>query len=868
MQILRFTRSCILPLLVATLIMDLQVHAQVTNPSESSNPQSPDRTFETPPAPPLSPQQELATFEIMPGYRLELVASDPLIQDPVAMTFDPDGRIWLCEMRGFMPDIDGNGENEPAGIISVLEDTDSDGLMDKSNVFVDGLILPRGLCWTIDGLLVCENGTIWLCRDLDGDLKCDEKTVVCKYNAGNVEHSLNGLMPALDNWIYNAKEGIRLRRIQGNWVRQSNAARGQWGITQDNYGHLLYNVNASLVRGDLVPCYSPNAQSANPLVNVELCQDQEVFPIRPNPGINRGYLPEFLRPDGSIINANSNCGPVVYRGDNLPEELIGNVFIPEPAGNLVRRQVLVEVDGKKSSKNAYDRKEFIASTDERFRPVNMVNAPDGTLYLLDMYRGIIQHGAFMTPYLRQQVLDRQLDKPINLGRIYRIAHEGTANRQPIKMSRLTSEELVKHLSNPNGWHRDMAQQLLVQRNDLSVRRSLEELARQGNSSLGRLHAIWTLEGLNVLDWEVLYELLSDSNAHVRASSVALYRRLVDIEAHAQTLTAELADVQNDPDANVRMQLIQTLGLMTTPEADEIVEPILRRAADDSRLLESYVAGFAGREVEFLQARTSSPNWSDGEPWRENILRACAQLLWRQRQPLPLLKLSHLVTSLPEEQSWQQIALLEGIRDPPPRVRRTGFRSGRRRRGPRLPPTVTLPTAAEGLTKLGKSSNLRLASAAQAFRGKLIWPGKDGQSIPRRAKLSPEHQRLYDIGQREYMALCAGCHHASGYGHAAKGPPLLESNWLENEERLIRLVLLGMRGPIRINGDLYNVDGRLSMPGIYKTLDDEKIAGVLTFVRRDWYDDSTAVEVETVSKIRGLMSGRTDQWTETELMAAP
>src|SRR5438552_141314 len=315
--------------------------------------QQPPRGFQVPPAPARVAGDEMKTFKIGPGYRVELVASEPLVHDPVAMTFDPEGRLWVCEMRGFMPDVNGKGEQEPVGSIVVLGDTKGAGVPDRRTVFLDKLVLPRGLCWTLDGLLVAENGNIWLCRATKGDFRCDEKQLICRYNPGNPEHILNGLMPALDNWIYNAKEGLRLRKVGGRWVSEPTLGRGQWGITQDDHGHLIYNVNAQLLRGDLVPCWSPAAHAANPLVNVALFQDQQVWPIRPNPGINRGNVKSFLRADGTMIQANANCGPVVYRGDNLPAELRGNVFINEPAGNLVRRQVFVTTNGVKSSNNAY-----------------------------------------------------------------------------------------------------------------------------------------------------------------------------------------------------------------------------------------------------------------------------------------------------------------------------------------------------------------------------------------------------------------------------------------------------------------------------------------------------------------------------------
>jgi hypothetical protein len=210
-------------------------------------------------------------------------------------------------------------------------------------------------------------------------------------------------------------------------------------MTQDDHGYLVYNVNASLIRGDLVPCYSANAHVGNPWTNVALYKEQQVWPIRPNLGINRGYLASFLRPDGTMIEANANCGPVVYRGDNLPKELPRvyqrGLAIRPPPGPF-------EVNGVKSSKNAYDKTEFLASTDERFRPVNMFNAPDGTLYLVDMYRGIIQHGAFITPHLRKHILERGLDKPIGLGRIFSIVHETSQVRKLPALSKSKRAELV------------------------------------------------------------------------------------------------------------------------------------------------------------------------------------------------------------------------------------------------------------------------------------------------------------------------------------------------------------------------------------------------------------------------------------------
>jgi mono/diheme cytochrome c family protein len=522
--------------------------------------------------------------------------------------------------------------------------------------------------------------------------------------------------------------------------------------------------------------------------------------------------------------------------------------------------VFVTEGGAKSSRNAYDKSEFLASTDERFRPVNLYNAPDGTLYLLDMYRGIIQHGAFMTPYLRQQILERGLDRPIGLGRIFRIVHETSKPRKPPALSKATGAELVAYLSSANGWHRDAAQQLLVQRNDLSVVPGLKRLARTGAQPLGRLHALWTLEGLNKLEPDLLLALLADKDSHVRASAVCLLRKEVSRQPDA-TYFQELAPLARDADSNVRMQLALALGLVDSPLADQTLEPILKEAAADPALLEALVAGFSGRESEFLAVRVALPAWAKAEPWRQKLLAMSAGLLWRQRQPLAVLRFLHLVGGQSEERAWQQIALLEGLTSMPVKAKK-----GMTGKGFKPPPrVVTLPSAPESLEKLRKSPNAKLAAAAEGLAKQLIWPGKDGKPLPVPPPLSARDRTLYDLGRKEYLALCAACHHPAGYGDAGKGPALLDSEWLDNPERLVRLVLQGVRGPITVNGEAFNRDSALEMPGMYMALDDEKIAGILTFVRREWRDGATAIEPATVRRIRAATAGRTDQWTEQELL---
>ncbi|MEK9864150.1 MAG: hypothetical protein VW804_13435, partial [Verrucomicrobiota bacterium] len=415
-----------------------------------------------PPSPPLSPEDALASFTLPPEFGIELVASEPLVGDPVAMEFDPDGRIWVVEMRGYMPNINGTDEDKPVGRVVVLEDTDADGRMDKSTVFLDKLVMPRAIALIDGGVVVAEPPRLWFCKDTNGDLKCDERSEIAndyatqndpKHGArSNPEHASNGLMWAMDNWIYSANHDVQFRYEGGHWIRQATYSRGQWGISQDNAGRIYFNSNSDQLRGDVVPAAyltrNPDFTNARG-AGVRLASSQEVWPSRINPGVNRGYRPGTLREDGRLRKYTGACGPVIYRGNQFPASYLGNAFVCEPTGNMVRRNLITEKHGSLEATNAYHEMEFLTSSDERFRPVNAFNGPDGTLYIVDFYRGLIQHRIYLTSFLRGQIEDRGLQEPIGLGRIYRVYHRGKDRQSAPTMSSMNSAELAAQLSHPN-----------------------------------------------------------------------------------------------------------------------------------------------------------------------------------------------------------------------------------------------------------------------------------------------------------------------------------------------------------------------------------------------------------------------------------
>ena len=840
-------------------------------------------------SPPISPAEALKKFSMPPGYRIELVASEPLIQDPVMIDWDGEGRMWAVEMPGYMPDINAKGEHEPIGKIVVLEDTNNDGRMDKRTVFQDGLVLARWVKVLDRGVLVAEPPNLWLFQDTNGDLKADRKELVTNQygrREGNVEHNANSLLWALDNNIYTSEIDIDLRLKNGKFDVRKTLSRGQWGITQDDAGRIFRNSNESALHVDVVPAHyyvrHPNllrTRGSYESLNGPNGELNETWPIRPTRGVNRGYQYGILRADGTLAKYTSVCAPMVYRGDRLPAELYGNVFIVDPTVNLVSRVILSDSENGLTADKAYRdvRGEFLASTDERFRPVNLSLAPDGTLYVVDMYRGIIQHRGYMTEYLRDYVLTHELEQPNSYGRIYRIVHESTKRDTTPFPMRATPGQLASLLDHPNGWRRDMAQQLLVERGDKSVVPALRKLATSADVRT-RLKALWVLDGLDAIEPTDVMPALSHADRDVRVSALRLSERWLRVPNHP--IHGAVMKLLDDKDWAVRRQLAATLGELPAGSKEAAIASVLERNGDDPIAVDAALSGSRGIELAVLD-RLLQPAVETSP--RATAITMLAATIVRVGEDAPIQMLMQRVADT-SRVNWQRFALLRGAEvallastmpgnpsrgAPDPNAPCPTCPGGRGEpRGARAFPGVLeaqeppAPPARAGGPSVTLSREPALVAVA-AEKGELGdraakvmarigWPGKAG-AAPAAAALSAVDQKRFTAGQEIYKNSCEGCHGADGREQAGATPNIAGAPSVIGAPGVpIRVLLHGKEGAIGL------------MPAHGDLLNDTDIAAVLTYIRRAWGQTAAPIDPAAVQQVRTATAGRTRAWTPEEL----
>jgi putative membrane-bound dehydrogenase-like protein len=539
---------------------------------------------------PKPPEQALRCLKPRPGFVAELVACEPLVRDPVAFAWGADGRLWVVEMRDYPL---GAEDGRPGGAVKVLEDRNGDGRYDQARVFLDGLAFPTGVLPWRDGVLVTCAPDILFAADRDGDGVAEVREVLFTgFVPGNQQHRVNGLVWGLDGWVYGANGDsggvIRSPRwpqrpavnISGRDFRfrpdtgefEAVTGQTQFGRCQDDWGNWFGGNNANplwhFVLDDAYLRRNPHIAPPVPRVDVPAIPGQApVYPLS-------RLLPRFNDPH-TANRFTSACSPVVYRDDLFGPHFAGNVFISEPVHNLVSRLVLSQKGTSFVGHRApgEERSEFLAATDNWFRPTMLKVGPDGCLWIADMYRHVIEHPEWI-PKEWQQRLDLRAGH--DLGRIYRVFPLHSKPRPIPRLDRLTTPELVQALDSPSGWQRDMAQMLLVWRNDPAAIPSLRQLVRQCPRPQTRLQALCTLDILGADDLATLEHALDDPHSGVRRQAVRLAGKR---GAEAAPLTARLEKLADDPDPLVQMQTAYALGEIPLPQASRILGRMLARQSD-------------------------------------------------------------------------------------------------------------------------------------------------------------------------------------------------------------------------------------------------------------------------------------------------
>lgn len=806
-----------LSLVLVTAALTLGGRAQVGDRAQVDK-SAPPAHWKLPSAKVLTVEESMASFQVPAGFRLELVAAEPLVQDPVLIQFDERGRLWVIEwpaynwpLRKVLPGFDLAAP--PNGRLVILEDTDGDGRMDKRTVVMDHPDWVRGLVLVREGAVALRLPNILFARASGGGFALDQEEVVVSglEVPVNVHGAQSNLMFGMDNWIYGSKFGQRLRWRGGKWLQEPNVnLRGQWGMSQDNYGRPFYASNGDHLRADLVPShyFARNPNYNQPAgIDVQLAEDQSTWPPAGTPGSNRRL--QLRDTDGSLQVFTANTAPSVYRGDQFPAEYVGNVFLGEVAGRFLRRSIVTEKDGELAAANAYEKREFMFSPEERFRPVYTTNGPDGALYIADMHRGVIEGDIFMTSYLRNQVEERRLQHPFNgLGRIYRLVHTGRPARSPAVIARADTVEWVKRLAHPNGFWRDTAQRILIEQADSKSVAAIQALALEHGSDVARLHAWWTLEGLGALTPGLAERALRDASPKVRVAGL----RLVEPFLAQPGIAAAVLKLSDDAAFEVRRQLVFTLGEGKGETYYEALLNLVRKDGARSVVVEAAVSGLRGREWATIERVLGDPRWATGEAPGDRFLSALAQAVVNSENVAEIEALLMRVARSEPSRQRTALAMLDGLVTHPKKLIR-------------MPDALATLVKSEQGEIAGRAAKLQVAWAgAAASRSELELNSAEAQ----------RGKALYPI--------CGACHGPEGKGTAGLAPPLATSAIVANSvDDLIKGILLG-RNLDRSNKAYPDMPSFAGLP-------DADVAAIATYVRAQWGPSSRPVPAARIRQLR-------------------
>ncbi|NQU25148.1 MAG: c-type cytochrome [Candidatus Nealsonbacteria bacterium] len=658
-----------------------------------------DYTDRLPRIPPKEPAESLKTFHIVPGLRIEQVAAEPLVRDAVDLAFDENGRLFVAEM---IPYAEGGTSKfgSPGGRVSMLEDTDGDGRFDRSTVYADKLVWPTGVACFDGGIFVAAAPDIWYFKDTDGDGKADVREVwITGFELSNPNALPNSLRWRLDGRIHGmtSTTGGLLRAVQWETgggkvsrpeVEDRKAApvqsRGrdfsfdprtgelrlesggsQFGMTFDAWGRKFECSNSAPIEmvmyEDRYIARNPMLVAPSPLLRVWV-DGNAIY--RTSPLEPWRVVRTEMRIGGSFSGPvegggkaagyfTAACGVFVYTGDAWPAEYLGNAFVCEGAGNLVHRMRIQPAGVAVSAHRTEQKSEFLTSDEIWFRPIQFTDAPDGNLYLADMYRELFEHPDAVPPSVKKHL---DLTAGNDRGRIYRIVPEGFVQPKPVRLADLSTAELVGLLEHANGWHRHTAARLLYQRRARRAIEPLSKLAGQSTSPLGRMHAMHALAAQDALSPEIVLARLDDEHPRVREHAVRLAERVL---ADSVPVREKLCTMAGDADVRVRYQAAFTLGEIPGDLATDALAAIAAADAGDRWIRLAVLSSSLNRAGELL-ARLASDAKCNNRPDGLALIEEMAEQTGLQDRADQVAEALRLIDSLGADRKQLVQAVVRGL----------------------------------------------------------------------------------------------------------------------------------------------------------------------------------------------------------------
>ena len=574
----------------------------------------------------LEPDAALKSFKIHPGFRLKSIATEPLVTDPVSVCYDADGALYVVEMRGYP-----YPENSPTGYVKRLVDKDGDGVFDQATTFLPDLSWPTSVVPWDGGVFVAVPPMIIYAKDTDGDGISDiRKSYFRGFGIQNVQGLVNGLLWGPDGWIYGVSGGNggdienlvhpenKPVSVRGRDFRfkpdgsafEAISGGGQFGHSFDDWGHRFTCNNSNHIRQIVIPSryLERNPSYVPPSVILDIAAEGAAAPVyriskaepwrivrtrqrAADPEMRKRLPPTELFVTGFFTSA---TGVTIYRGDAYPVEYQGNAFIGDVGANLVHRKTIRRNGSTFLATRADANEEFLASTDNWFRPVNFTNTPNGTLLILDMYRETIEH-PFSIPEPIKKHLDLTSGK--DRGRLYELLPEKAVKQRHPHLQSAGIAELVKELANPAAWYRETAQRLLIERGDvITATPLLRDLAKSRPTPLARFHALSLLDIFDTIDDSDLLEALDDPEPNIREHAIRLSERRLKPDSE---LTGRCLEAAEDPDAMVRLQLALSLGGLPGDKATSALATIASAGVDDPWTIAAVLSSSAGRPADLL-----------------------------------------------------------------------------------------------------------------------------------------------------------------------------------------------------------------------------------------------------------------------------